>query len=57
MKWEAHVEKVFLRPEAEGDLEDGGDDAGVGDNCRDQRTKKNKTAIKKSDEFHEKSII
>ena len=27
-----------------GDLEDGGDDVGVGDNCRDQRTKKNKNS-------------
>ena len=28
----------------QGDLEDGGDDVGVGDNCRDQRTKKNKNS-------------
>ena len=28
----------------QGDLDDGGDDVGVGDNCRDQRTKKNKNS-------------
>ena len=39
------------------DLEDGGDDVGVGDNCGHQRTKKNKSSHLKKHKLCETAFI